>query len=86
MRLVLIGLVTIAAGLAADVQPVSAQAGSFSNEQYCTQTYGFWGGLDCSYRTWQQCISRGRYCTKNPSWHGSRGKPTTQGKNRRHIG
>jgi hypothetical protein len=33
MRLVLIGLVTIAAGLAADVQPVSAQAGSFSNEQ-----------------------------------------------------
>ena len=90
MRLALIGLATIAAALAADVQAVSAQNESFFQERYCTRSMGgfrFGGNLDCSYRTWQQCIESarglGRYCLQNPWWHGPRGQPSTQGKSRR---
>jgi hypothetical protein len=85
MRSALIGVATIAAALAAGAQSGSAQE-SFFNNRYCVS-----GGendvLDCSYRTWQQCIASARgltnVCEKNPWWHGPRKQPTTQGKSRR---
>jgi len=90
MRLVIIGFLTIAAALAADVQAASAQNESFFQERYCTRSMGsfrFGGNLDCSYRTWQQCMDTtrglGLYCTENPWWHGPRQQPTTQGKGHR---
>ena len=84
MRLALTGLV-MAAALAAASQSGRAQE-SFFNERYCVS-----GGeddiLDCSYRTWQQCVASARgltnVCVVNPSWHGPRKQPTTQGKSRR---
>jgi hypothetical protein len=86
MRLALIGLVTIAAALAAAAQSSSAQE-SFFNERFCVSG-GEDGVLDCSYRTWQQCVASARgltnVCVVNPGWHGPRKQPTTQGKSRRH--
>ena len=89
MRLATIGIVTLAAGLAANVQTASAQIESFYQERYCSQGMGnfrFGGELDCSYRTWQQCIESarglGRYCTENPWWHGPRQQSKAQGKSR----
>jgi Protein of unknown function (DUF3551) len=84
MRLALTGLV-MAAALTAAAQSGRAQE-SFFNERYCVS-----GGeddiLDCSYRTWQQCVASARgltnVCVVNPSWHGPRKQPTTQGKSRR---
>ena len=83
MQRVIIGIATITAALAADMQAASAQNESFFQERYCTRSMGsfrFGGNLDCSYRTWQQCIETGRglnrYCTENPFWHGSSQKPT----------
>jgi len=42
--------------------------------------------LDCSYRTWQQCIETarglGRYCLQNPCGTGRADRPSTQGKSR----
>ena len=90
MRRALIGIVTVAAGLVVGMQAAGAQGGSFFQERYCSQGMGsfrFGGELDCSYRTWQQCIESarglGRYCLQNPWWHGPRGQPSTQGKSRR---
>jgi len=84
MRLALIGLVTVAAALAVAAQSGRAQTQeSFFNERYCVP-----GGesdvLDCSYRTWQQCIASARgltnVCVENPFWHGPRQQPTAQAK------
>ena len=82
MRSALIGVATIAAALTAGAQSGSAQE-SFFNERYCVP-----GGesdvLDCSYRTWQQCIESarglGRFCLENSFWRGPRQEPKTQGK------
>jgi len=86
MRLALMGLVTAATAWAAYVQPGSAQE-SFINERFCTQG-GFNSGVsDCSFHTWEQCIESarglGRWCTKNPFWHGPRQELKPQRKNRR---
>jgi len=86
MRLAVIGLVTIAAAFAADVQAASAQNESFFHERYCTRSAPG-ANLNCSYRTWQQCMDTtrglGSYCTENPWWHGPRGQTATQGKSSR---
>jgi hypothetical protein len=91
MRLAIIGLVTVCAALAADVQVASAQNESFFQDRCCSQRMGgfrFGGSLDCSYRTWQQCIESasglGRYCMENPWWHGARQQPTQGKSSRRH--
>ena len=94
MRVVIMGLATIAAALAADVSSGSAQD-SFFNERFCAQPGAGGGGNpgssaipDCSFRTWEQCIAStrglGRWCTTNPWWHGPRPQPKAQGKTRRH--
>jgi hypothetical protein len=75
----------MAAALTAAAQSGHAQE-SFFNERFCVS-----GGeddvLDCSYRTWQQCIESARgltnVCVVNRWWHGPRKQPTTQGKSRR---
>ena len=85
MRSALIGVATIAAALAADARSGSAQE-SFFNERFCVS-----GGeddvLDCSYRTWRQCIASARgltnVCVENPWWHRPRKQPATPGKSRR---
>ena len=86
MRLALMGVVTIAAALAAGVQSGRAQE-SFFNERFCAR-----GGdtkiADCCFYTWQQCIESarglGQWCTTNPWWHGPRQQPTAQAKSRAH--
>jgi Protein of unknown function (DUF3551) len=92
MRLALIGVVPIAAALAADVQSGGAQE-SFFNARYCTQTTGSSPGSngvpDCAFHTWQQCVESARglacYCMENPNWRGPREQPTTRGKSSRRI-
>jgi hypothetical protein len=93
MRLALIGLVTIAAAMAAGGQSGSAQAyngGSFFNEKFCAMPHG--GDTvspvnDCSFQTWDQCVASarglGRWCTTNVWWHGPRQQPTAQAKSSR---
>ena len=84
MRLALIGLATIVATLAADVQASSAEE-SFFSRRYCMR-----GGdddssgiPDCSFNTWEQCRATahglGRYCSENPYWRpeGSSGRDRT---------
>jgi hypothetical protein len=91
MRSALIGLATVAAALAIDVQAPSAQQ-SFFNGPYCSQpgTGNDVGSAapNCEFNTWEQCIASarglGRYCTANPWWRGPRQQPTTQGKSRQH--
>jgi len=89
MRSGLIGLVTIAAALAADVQSGGAQE-SFFNERYCALTNSTPSGIpNCEFKTWDQCIASarglGKWCTTNWNWHGPREKPTRQAKSsRRH--
>jgi hypothetical protein len=86
MRLALIGLVTIAAGLAADVQAASAQNESFFQKRYCSRRGGASSQLNCSFDTLEQCrmvFAPTRYCMENPWWHGPRQQPTTEGKSRR---
>ena len=72
----------MAAALTAAAQSGRAQE-SFFNERFCVSG-GEDGVLDCSYRTWQQCIASARgltnVCVKNSFWHGPRRQPTTQGK------
>ena len=83
MRLALIGLVTVAAGLAADLQAASAQNESFFQKRYCSRRGGVPSQLSCSYDTLEQCnmvFEPMRYCMENPWWHGSRHQPITQGK------
>jgi hypothetical protein len=85
MRLALIGLVTVAAGLAADLQAASAQNESFFQKRYCSRRGGIPSQLSCSYDTLEQCnmvFEPTRFCMENPWWHGPR-QPTTQGKSRR---
>jgi hypothetical protein len=89
MRLALIGLLTVAAALAAGLQSGSAQE-SFFNERFCARGTGESPGSsfpDCSFRTWDQCIASargsGRWCTTNPWWHEPRKQPTAQGKSGR---
>ena len=85
MRLALIGLVTVAAGLAADLQAASAQNESFFQKRYCSRRGGIPGQLSCSYDTLEQCnmvFEPMRYCLENPFWHGGREGPTTKGKAR----
>ena len=88
MRLALTGL-DMAAALAAGSQSGRAQE-SFFNERFCARSTGGdmgTGPMDCSFKTWQQCIESarglGRFCLENPFWHGPRGQPTTQGKSHR---
>ena len=85
MRPAFIGVVTVAAVLAAGVQSGTAQE-SFFNERFCARSTGGdmgTGPMDCSFWTWQQCIESarglGRFCMENPFWHGPRKQPTTQG-------
>jgi hypothetical protein len=89
MRVAVIGLVTIAAALATEIQSSSGEE-SFFNERFCAAgggggPQGNSGVPDCSFHTWQQCIESarglGRYCTENRWWHGSREQPKTQTKN-----
>jgi len=86
MRLAIIGIFTVAAGLAADVQAASAQRESFYNRRYCAVSGISLRQLNCPYDTYAQCMrvpfEPGRYCTENPFWHGPRGQPTGQGKSR----
>jgi hypothetical protein len=88
MRSALIGLATLAVTLAA-MQSGSAQD-SFFNERFCTRpgADAVSAFPDCSFHTWEQCIATarglGRWCTTNPSWHGPRQQPKTQGKSRQH--
>jgi uncharacterized protein DUF3551 len=70
----LIGLAALIAALAADANLAGAQE-SFFNDRYCSRGMGSFrsgGSLDCSYRTWAQCIESarglGRYCLENPWW------------------
>ena len=86
MRPVFIGVVTVAAVLAAGVQSGTAQE-SFFNERFCTRSTGGdvgTGPMDCSFWTWQQCIESarglGRFCLENSFWRGPRQEPKTQGK------
>jgi hypothetical protein len=70
MRILVMGILAIAAALAATVQPSSAQF----NSRYCSQGgRGGTGEPDCSYRTMAQCRAaasgNGRYCAENPNWH-----------------
>ena len=65
MRLVILGLVTVAAALAADVKAASAQNESFFQERYCARRGGIPSRLSCSYKTLEQCnmvFEPGRYC------------------------
>jgi hypothetical protein len=86
MRLALIGLVTVTAGLAADLQAARAQNESFFQKRYCSRRGGVPSQLSCSYDTLEQCrmiFEPMRYCMENPWWHGPRQQPTTQRKNLR---
>jgi hypothetical protein len=89
MRLAIIGLVTVAAGLTADIRTAAAQAAeSFFQERYCARRAA--GRLSCHYKTLEQCNfttdpGAVRYCIASPWWHGPR-QPTTQDKSRRRNG
>ena len=86
MRLVFIGLVAIAAGLAADMRAARAQNESFFQHRYCAARGGVPGHLSCPYDTLEQCraiFEPTRFCMENPWWHGPRGQPAAQGKSRR---
>ena len=81
MRLVLIGLVTMAAGLAADLQAASAQNESFFQHRYCARHGGVPGQLSCPYDTLEQCrmiFEPMRYCMENPWWHAATANDTSQ--------
>ena len=54
MRLAIIGLVTIAAALMADVQAASAiNYDSFFQERYCSRRAA--GRMNCAFKTLEQC-------------------------------
>jgi len=91
MRLVLIGLVTVAAAMVIDVQMASSRVNyeSFFQERYCSRRAV--GRMNCAFKTLEQChraieeAGDPRYCIENPWWGGPR-QPTTQGKSRRRNG
>ena len=86
MRLVLIGLVTVAAAMTVDVQMASAlNYESFFQERYCSRRVPG-GRMHCAYKTLQQCTRANeetpdRFCIENPWWDGPR-QPTSQAKRR----
>ena len=87
MRLAIIGVVTVAAAFAADVQAASAlNYDSFFQERYCSRRAN--GRYNCAFKTLEQChraieeFSDPRFCIVNPWWDGPR-QPTTQGESRR---
>ena len=86
MRLATIGVVTVAAAFAADVQAASAvNYESFFQERYCSRRVT--GRYNCAFKTLEQCKFAieeipDRFCIKNPWWDGPR-QPTAQGKSRR---
>ena len=86
MRLAIIGVVTVAAALAANLQAARAQTESFYNHRYCASSAISRGQLNCPYDTYAQCMrvpfEPGRYCTENPFWRGRQGPPP-QGRARR---
>jgi hypothetical protein len=86
MRLAIIGIVTLAAGLAADVHVASAQNESFFQKRYCARSAISRNLLNCPYDTMEQCMrvpyEPGRVCMENPFWRGPRGQPTVQGQSR----
>ena len=54
MRLAIIGLVTVAAAMAIDVQVASAiNYESFFQERYCSRRAS--GRMNCAYKTLEQC-------------------------------
>jgi Protein of unknown function (DUF3551) len=65
MRLAVIAVVAVAAGLAADLH----SAGAVHNARWCV-------GNDCAFQTWDQCMAtaRGhaRTCRENPRWRVAR--------------
>ena len=79
MRLALIGVVTVTAAMAANVQAARAQTESFYNHRYCASSAISRGQLNCPYDTYAQCMrvpfEPGRYCTENPFWRGRQGPP-----------
>ena len=85
MRLAIIGLVTVAAAMAIDMQMASAiNYDSFFQERYCSRRAG--GRYNCAFKTLAQCNFAieeipDRFCTENPWWDGPR-QPTTRGKSR----
>jgi hypothetical protein len=85
MRLAIIGLVTVAAALVADVQAASVQNESFFRERYCSRRVPG-GRLNCAFKTLEQCKLLSdlptRYCIEDPWWHGPRPQPATQAKSR----
>ena len=87
MRLATIGIVTLAAGLAADVQMASAQNESFFQKRYCARSGLSRQSLNCAYDTMEQCMRApfepSRVCGQNPFWHGGREGTTAKGSTRR---
>ena len=85
MRLVLIGLVTVAAAMVIDAQMASAiNYDSFFQERYCSRRAN--GRYNCAYKTLEQCNRAieeiyDQFCIENPWWDGPR-QPTTRGKSR----
>ena len=74
MRLALIGLVAVAAGLTADLQEAGAQNESFWQKRYCSRRGGTPSQLSCSYDTLEQCnmvFEPMRYCMET---HGGTGR------------
>ena len=88
MRLVLIGLVTVAAAMVIDVQMASSALNydSFFQESYCSRRPN--GRYNCAFKTLEQSnraieeSAEPRFCLESPWWGGPR-QPTTQGKSRR---
>ena len=65
MRLVLIGLVTVAAAMVIDVQMASAiNYDSFFQKRYCSRRVPG-GRMNCAYKTLEQCNRQSRKSTTN---------------------
>ena len=59
--------------LALDPSPAAAQA----NRPWCAQYYGFGGGTNCGFTSYQQCMmtagpGTGAWCVRNPMYQGYR--------------
>jgi len=86
MRLAIIGVATVAAAFAADVQAASAvNYESFFQERYCSRRVT--GRYNCAFKTLEQCNFAieeipDRFCIENP-WRDGRRQPAAQGENRR---
>lgn len=90
MRILLIGLGVVAVVSAADIRTGSAQ-GYYDNNWCIADGLHGGGSMDCTYRTFQQCLAsrsgNGGMCMENPSrgWEregrttGRRGQRSNQG-------